>query len=72
MTSTKIVVQERAVAELRTRFEEVIFELSRLAQTEKLTAPTKIGGKYFFSKNNGLQNQNVLYVQETLDSKPPW
>ena len=40
VTSTKIVVQELAVAELRTRFEEVIFELSRLAQTEKLTAPT--------------------------------
>ena len=34
------IIQERAVAELRTRFEEVIFELSRLAQTEKLTAPT--------------------------------
>ena len=34
------IVQEGAVAELRTRFEEVIFELSRLAQTEKLTAPT--------------------------------
>jgi len=34
------IVQEGTVAELRTRFEEVIFELSRLAQTEKLTAPT--------------------------------
>jgi WD40 repeat protein/GTPase SAR1 family protein len=34
------IIQEGAVAELRTRFEEVIFELSRLAQTEKLTAPT--------------------------------
>ncbi|MEJ7591754.1 MAG: TIR domain-containing protein [Planctomycetaceae bacterium] len=33
------IVQEGAVAELRTRFEEVIFELSRLAQTEKRTAP---------------------------------
>lgn len=29
-----------AVAQLRTKFEEVIFELSRLALTEKLTAPT--------------------------------
>lgn len=34
------IVQEGATAELRTKFEEVIFELSRLAQSEKLTAPT--------------------------------
>ena len=34
------IVQEGAAAELRTKFEEVIFELSRLAQSEKLTAPT--------------------------------
>ena len=29
-----------AIAELRTKFEEVLFEISRLAQTEKLTAPS--------------------------------
>jgi hypothetical protein len=34
------IIQQSAVAEVRTKFEEVIFELSRLAQTEKLTAPT--------------------------------
>ena len=36
----RMIVQEGAVAELRTRFEEVIFELSRLAQTENRKAPT--------------------------------
>jgi prolyl oligopeptidase len=37
---------------------------------EKYSAPFKVGGKYFFSKNDGLQNQSVLYVQETLESEP--
>src|SRR3954468_23996892 len=28
---------------------------------EKISAPSKHGGRYFFSKNDGLQNQNVFY-----------
>ena len=44
--------------------------LTELWNYEKISAPTKIGGgKYLFSKNNGLQNQNVLYIQDTLDSE---
>ena len=34
------IAHESAVAEVRTRFEEVIYELLRLAQAEKLPAPT--------------------------------
>ncbi|AMV27953.1 Prolyl endopeptidase [Gemmata sp. SH-PL17] len=34
---------------------------------EKISAPSRHNGRYFFFKNNGLQNQNVLYVQDTLD-----
>src|SRR5262249_3873878 len=34
---------------------------------EKMNAPSKVGGKYFFTKNDGLQNQNVLYTEDTLD-----
>jgi prolyl oligopeptidase len=37
---------------------------------EKYSAPSKIGGKYVFSKNDGLQNQSVVYVQDTLTSEP--
>ena len=32
--------------------------------------PTKDGKRYFYSKNDGLQNQAVLYTVEPLDGEP--
>jgi prolyl oligopeptidase len=44
--------------------------LTELWNYEKYSAPTKVGTRYVFSKNDGLQNQSVLYIQDTLDSTP--
>src|SRR5216117_948530 len=40
--------------------------LTELWNYEKYTAPHKVATRYFFSKNDGLQNQSVYYVQESL------
>src|SRR5688500_10886699 len=44
--------------------------LTELWNYEKYTIPFKKGGRYYFSKNDGLQNQYVLYVQNSLEDKP--
>ncbi|MFH1940588.1 MAG: S9 family peptidase, partial [bacterium] len=43
--------------------------LTQLWNYEKYSLPSKEGGLYFFSKNDGLQNQFVLYVQQSLDAE---
>src|SRR5689334_13326660 len=35
--------------------------LTELWNYEKYSAPFKAGGRYFYTKNDGLQNQSVLY-----------
>ncbi|WP_116544081.1 prolyl oligopeptidase family serine peptidase [Pontibacter virosus] len=44
--------------------------LTKIWNYPKYGAPFKKGGKYYFYKNDGLQNQSVLYVQNTLESEP--
>ncbi|MEZ4964878.1 MAG: prolyl oligopeptidase family serine peptidase [Saprospiraceae bacterium] len=48
---------------LRKRLEEIW-------NYEKYGTPFKEGGKYYFFKNDGLQNQSVLYAQDNLNSQP--
>lgn len=43
--------------------------LTAVADYEKTGAPAKKHGKYYFYKNDGLQNQSVLYVQNSLDGE---
>jgi len=44
--------------------------LEKIWNYPKYTSPFKVAGHYYFYKNDGLQNQYVLYTQKNLDSKP--
>jgi prolyl oligopeptidase len=44
--------------------------LEKMWNYPKYGVTFKKGDRYFYFKNDGLQNQSVLYVQESLDSKP--
>ncbi|WP_265569982.1 prolyl oligopeptidase family serine peptidase [Sphingomicrobium nitratireducens] len=41
-----------------------------LIDYERIGVPEEKGGRYFYSRNDGLQNQDVLYVREGLDGAP--
>jgi len=44
--------------------------LMKLWNFERYGIPFKQGERYFYSKNDGLQNQSVLYVADSLDAAP--
>lgn len=50
--------------------EEIKRRLTELWNYEQYSSPFKEGGRYFYLKNDGLQNQAVLYVMESLDGPP--
>lgn len=50
--------------------ERIKDDLTNLWNYEKYSSPFKKGNYYFFFKNNGLQNQSVLYYQEGLNGDP--
>ncbi|MDR0973602.1 MAG: prolyl oligopeptidase family serine peptidase [Prevotellaceae bacterium] len=41
--------------------------LTELANYERISAPVKRHGRYYFTRNDGLQNQSVYYVQDSKD-----
>ena len=49
--------------DLRKRYEE-------LYNYPKLSSPFKAGEYFFFHKNDGLQNQSVIYYQKGIDGEP--
>ncbi|WP_218079941.1 prolyl oligopeptidase family serine peptidase [Anthocerotibacter panamensis] len=44
--------------------------LTRLWNYEKYSVPFQEGGRYFLSRNLGLQNQSVLYTTSNLEEQP--
>ena len=44
--------------------------LTELWDYEKISPPFKRGGRYYFSRNDGLQNQSVVYRQDSLEAEP--
>jgi prolyl oligopeptidase len=44
--------------------------LTKLWNFERFSVPVKKGGRYFYSRNDGLQNQAVLYTVKTLADTP--
>src|SRR5215218_7779243 len=44
--------------------------LTKLYNYARYTAPYRRGEYYFFSKNDGLQNQSVVYMQKGIDGAP--
>ena len=53
--------------EIREKLKE---RITALWNYEKFGVPFKKGDRYFYFKNDGLQNQSVLYTLETLESEP--
>jgi prolyl oligopeptidase len=50
--------------------EEIKKRLEQLWNYERYSPPVKVGKRYAFSKNDGLQNQAVLYLIDSLDAQP--
>ena len=44
--------------------------LTEIWDCERFSVPFKEGGRYFFSKNSGLQNQNVIYTTTNFSEAP--
>ena len=44
--------------------------MTDLVNYERYSLPSKRFGRYIFSKNDGLQNQNVIYIQNSLNEEP--
>lgn len=44
--------------------------MTKLWNYERFTVPQQHGGRYFYQHNNGLQNQNVLLVADSVNGEP--
>ncbi|MEA3316731.1 MAG: prolyl oligopeptidase family serine peptidase [Bacteroidota bacterium] len=49
--------------------EKIKNRLTKLWDYAKVSTPFKKGGHYFFFKNEGLQNQSIMYIQDDLEEE---
>ena len=49
---------------------KLLKRLTELSNYERISAPHKRHGKWYFYKNDGLQNQSVMYVMDQLGGEP--
>lgn len=72
-TAAWVAAQNKVTGEYLARIpfrNALLKRLTDVADYEKTGTPSKKHGKYYFYKNDGLQNQSVLYVQDSLDGTP--
>jgi len=50
--------------------EQIHARLAEIYNYPRYSAPSRVGEYYIFSKNDGLQNQSVYYIQKGLDGEP--
>ncbi|HEX6962765.1 MAG TPA: prolyl oligopeptidase family serine peptidase, partial [Lacipirellula sp.] len=75
-TSTEVAEWIAAQNKVTRAFLDAIPELPQIRDSlaslwnyERYSAPWQMAGRYFYHKNDGLQNQSVLYVAETYDGE---
>ncbi len=49
--------------------EKIAGRLEEIWNYERMSVPRQAGGKYFFLRNTGLQDQDVLFMKENLDGE---
>jgi prolyl oligopeptidase len=50
--------------------DRIAARMRELWNHERFGRPIKEGGRYYYTYNNGLQNQDVIYTQDSLDGEP--
>ncbi|MCJ7643454.1 MAG: S9 family peptidase, partial [Candidatus Aminicenantes bacterium] len=50
--------------------EKIRKRLTEIYNYPRYSSPMRAGERYFFTKNDGLQNQSVIYVQKGLEGQP--